>query len=226
MKKIVFFTDCMSISPEELDENLMYPGLVEKSGKKYKCIVKGSSGTTTEDSLNDIDDALNLKPDYIYYGYGVNDALPRGLHRYQRAKIIRLMFKLKISKRGRLFLRKNFLNPLEFLSQYLFKSKYYITEEETRDNVIQIIEKCKKNNVLVSIIGINPVKNYRFRKADVDIIRYNRVLKKICDEYSLEFIDVYKLFTDANLDEVLDVDKFHYSAKGHNLVASEILKRL
>lgn len=222
--KIVFFTDCMSISPNSISDSLKYPQLIAQKYPFCTVVIKGSSGTTTGDSINSLDEILKLSPDLVVYGYGVNDALPRGLYREQRAKLIRAMFKAKLSKKKRLFVRKYFLNPLEYILQFINKPKHYLSKLETENNINTCIEAFKRIESDVIVLNINPVCNYRFVHANRHITNYNDLISKKTLELNVDLVDVFKVLNKNNLDDVLAEDKFHYSELAHQLVANELIE--
>lgn len=224
MMKIVIFTDCMSIGPNYVNDELRYPGIIQEMVLDDEIIVKGASGATTKDSLLVLDEIIKMKPDIVIYGYGINDALPRGLHRHQRAYLIRCMYKLKFPPKTRLFLRRFFLNPLEYILQFFLKPKHYYEISETRKNIEVCIDKVIENHAKAIVLGINPVSNYRFVNSSHYISKYNDTIRELCVEKNVEFINVFEHFMENDVESVLAEDKFHYGHTGHRIVANELIK--
>lgn len=221
--RIVFFTDCMSIGPDYIDESMRYPGLIQKAFPECEIIVRGASGATTQDSVKVLNEIVDLNPDIVVYGYGINDALPRGLHRHQRAFIIKSMYKLKLNKSMRLFLRSYFLNPLEYILQRVVQPKHYFSRVEMRANILHCVETCAKNDAFVIVMSINPVLNYRFVNSDYYIEQYNETIKDLCSEKKIPYVDIFQNFKENYGKRVLANDNFHYGALGHEIAANEII---
>ena len=228
---ILFFTDCMSIGPEYLDASEMYPGLVGKyCEEKYGIqpdidTISGSGETTSEavDKLNEVE-KKGKKFDWIIFAYGINDALPRGLKRSTRGRIIRSMYSLRLNKRIRLFARAFFLNPLEMIMQYIRKPIQYNSILEFTENVKLILTELKRYTDEKPIfISINPILNYRFKNGNFYLKQYNDRIIQELENMNIDCIDVFKLFFNERLRDYLANDKFHYSKLGHQLVASAII---
>lgn len=220
---VVFFTDCMSIGPVEYGSEHLYPYLVMKDqNEEYQVI--GMSGAVTNDSLDVLKKVKSLKPRIVIYGFGVNDALPRGLKRSTRGKIIRTMYKLRFNEKARLFLRKYFLNPLEFICGVFVRNQHYISIDQMKENLDFIAKEIVSIGSECIFINIAPVKNYRFINATKHIEEYNRVIDQVAFENTIKVVDVYNCFRKKNIKEVLAGDKFHYGREGHRLVAGELIK--
>lgn len=221
-KKIVFFTDCISIDPVGVPENERYPGMIAEAYPDIEMVVDGSCGATTEEAVAKVATIIEMKPDVVIFGYGLNDALPRGLHRYQRAAIIRSMYSLKLNNQLRLMARSVFLNPLEFVMQIVAKPKNYFSVDQMIANMDFCIQEMMKQGIRVIVVNINPVGNYRFIHAQKFVEVYNQAISSYCEQNKLPLVDVFELFKNYKYSEVLSEDKFHYSFLGHQLVAAKL----
>ncbi len=223
---IVYYTDCMSISPAELDCSEYYPQLVKRELSDISYEVFAQSGATTTDSLSDLDKIIGLGPELVIYAYGVNDALPRGLQRETRAKLIRYMYNMKLNHVQRLWARKYLLNPLEYISQLIRPIKQYVALDESRNNFLNVMNSCKQSNIDLVVLNIAPVKNYRFINSDKFINNYNDMILAICNEHNVRCIDVFQLFKNEKSSLTLATDQFHYGLRGHVIVSQEIIKSI
>ena len=97
----------------------------------------------------------------------------------------------------------------------------------------KILPSAKNNLEQVFVVSLLPVMEEKFpalgwndRKlyhlAD-DIIKYNKFLKNICEEYKIPFIDLTEMWLSNNPDDLL-FDTSHPNDKGHQLIADEIYK--
>lgn len=232
--KILFFTDCMSIGPDYLDDSKYYPQIIKsyfESNQDENVTIKiiSGSGETTIEALEKLKaiSTLNEKFDAIVFAYGINDALPRGLQRTTRSTIIRNMFKLKFNESIRLFARTFFLNPLEFINQIISTPKFYVTSEQYVNNIIYILNELNKlTNGKIIYISINPILNYRFINGNYFLKNYNDKLKSALSDSKYFFVNLFEMFSSDNYKEYLANDKFHYSELAHKLVAESITKIL
>jgi lysophospholipase L1-like esterase len=231
---ILIFTDCMAIGPVDLNDSYKYPNIIkEYCEKKYEEAVHieviAGSGETTVEALNKLENIKSTGKEYeiIMFAYGINDALPRGIKRSTRGKIIRAMYKLKLNERSRLFARSFFLNPLEFFMQHIRRPLRYNALETFINNSMFILNELKNYCTgQIICISINPVLNYRFVKGNDHIKVYNDKIVETVNSSEFKCVDVFKLFYNENLKTFLDTDMFHYSKSGHRLVADEIIKLL
>lgn len=108
------------------------------------------------------------------------------------------------------------------------KSSIYIND--FRENIIELIEKVKKFSSYILFIGLTKVDDdrvmpvswdYNIRYSNHEIIKYNKELKNICEEKSVEFLDVFDLLSIKDLD-----DGLHPNDSGHQKLCEEILKYL
>ncbi len=100
-----------------------------------------------------------------------------------------------------------------------------VSAEEYQKNMRQIIKIAKKHTKDVVIISLtpvdesitNPFENTYFTNSRVE--EYNEVLKKLCEEEKLPFIDVYHEIKDKT--ELLE-DGLHPNSEGYEMMYSII----
>ncbi len=103
------------------------------------------------------------------------------------------------------------------------------TNEYTRDNIGRIIdltkESCPECNVFVQ--SVYPVVDYRKRKNE-SVIRLNALIKELCSEKGVDYIDLYGKLTDSEgkFSSEYTYDGLHPNVKGYEVVVKEILKFL
>ncbi len=221
--KILFYTDCMAIDAA-VEEPLRYPALLKQHFPDTEIQIVDLDGMTTREALDNLETAIGAKPDIAIYAFGINDALPRGLHRERRGKLIRAMYKMKMSKGMRLAARTWFLNPLEFLLQILAKPKHYFTIEQTLANIDACMVPFQENGIRTALVNINPILNYRFINANRHIQRYNEAITAYCAHNGIPCVDAFSRFMEIGLDRALAPDRFHYSAASHKAVADDLIQ--
>lgn len=219
---VFFLTDCMSIN-EEVPEALRYPDIVRQHFIDLQIHVIGLSGATTNEALEQVRKVSDCHPDVVVYAFGINDALPRGLKRAQRAKLIRTMYKVQMTKALRLAFRTYLLNPLEYVMQHVGKPKHYATDRQMIDNIDHCMKLFKDEGMSSIIINLNPVLNYRFVHANEHIARYNDAIKVYCEENDIAVVDAFSLFYKIGLPKALASDRFHYSKEAHRAVADKLI---
>lgn len=230
--RILLFSDCMSYGcwqPKKSD--VFYGAVMERllNQRGIPAVVENTagSGETTGDSLKRLErDVLTRDFDVLVYQYGINDALPRGLTRSDRGKIIRGMYKAGMNEKMRLWTRTYFLNPLEYLLLKIRGPRFYATRRDTAQNVekiIRTITSYSKREVPFFIVSINPILNYRFGDTIPSIHMYNQVLMRLVKNFDhVFFIDTCSCFLQDDLRSLLDLDLFHLSEKGHMVMAEKI----
>lgn len=223
--KILLYTDCMSINTQ-VDEDRRYPAIVQSAFTLYEVKVIFLSGMTTSESVESLNQALEENADIVVYGFGVNDALPRGLKRVTRGALIRWSYNLKMTKQMRLWYRSFFLNPLEHIMQLFGQTKHYLTIEEMIKNIDKCIMSFRNNGAKTVMINIAPVANYRFIHSSKHIKPYNGAIDQYCLNHDIEQIDAFNLFCNIGIREALGKDKFHYSELGHKAVAEKLIEIL
>ncbi len=81
------------------------------------------------------------------------------------------------------------------------------------------------------VLGITPVtKDLEGKKDNYNCIRnnefvahYNNILKSVCTEYDIDFVDTYSVFTKEN--DLISDDGLHPNTKGHKIIL-EIVKKV
>lgn len=106
---------------------------------------------------------------------------------------------------------------------------YWIEPEKFRGNIAEIIRRAKKiteHIVFMGFEGCEELKTMPVSWADVyytnnAIKQYNQIIKEVCAEQSVPFLDVYELLTPADLE-----DGVHPSIAGHIKIFEAVKKLL
>lgn len=98
-------------------------------------------------------------------------------------------------------------------------------------NCIAIAKQFKAEILLLNILPIadateGKINQYGQLKFDHDIQAYNFKLKKLADEVSCEYLDLYTTFVKKNKAEYLSSDGVHPNSKGHELLYQNIKQKL
>ena len=222
----------MSHSPADLDISLRYPHLLKTALEKahnqeISITIASARGATTFEAIELLNEVKknNITYDMIIVAYGINDALPRGLTRQTRSRLIRLMYTLKLNKTLRLACRYFLLNPLEYCMQYLHRPYFYNDIDTFVNNILCIMDVLNtfSKNKPVYILP-NPISNYRFRDANTYIEKYNSAVTTRLHEKKYPIINTFKVFRSNQLSDYLAADLFHYGPYGHQAVAETLFK--
>ncbi len=221
--KILFFTDCMSIGGG-VPHDLMFPSIVAHNFLLCEIDNVVLDGMTTGEAAQEIEKVVDRCPDIVVFGFGVNDALPRGLRREQRGALIRWTYRVGMSKKIRLAFRTIFLNPLEYAKQVITKPKHYFTIDGMISNIDYCMSAFHERGIQTVLINIAPVLNYRFINALKHIEEYNRAIHGYCKSKSIPVVDAFTIFNEIGPGKALAKDRFHYSEASHKAVAVELIK--
>ena len=234
--RVLVFSDCMSYGcwiPKA--KEAFYPAVLEKllEQEGVGAVVENASGSgeTTGDSLSRLEkDVLTREFDLLVYQCGINDALPRGLTRDQRGRIIRGMYRLGMNEKMRSLARTYFLNPLELVALKLRGPRYYSSVDQTSQNLVHTINRIRNyfNQKMPNfVVSVNPVLNYRFGDAIHHVLACNQALQEVCGSMEdVWYVDTCSAFMREDLPSLLDADKFHLSEKGHLIMAENICGRM
>ncbi len=115
---------------------------------------------------------------------------------------------------------------------YLNREKYILTDSETfMKNVQNIIDICKSytNNIL--FVGLtkvnedftNPISwdnNQSYFNENIE--KYNEKIKEICIENNVEFLDIFNLLDEENI----NIDGIHPNERGHEIIFNNIKRKI
>ena len=115
---------------------------------------------------------------------------------------------------------------------YLNREKYILTDSETfMKNVQNIIDICKSytNNIL--FVGLtkvnedftNPISwdnNQSYFNKNIE--KYNKIIKEICIENNVEFLDIFNLLDEENI----NIDGIHPNERGHEIIFNNIKRKM
>ena len=115
---------------------------------------------------------------------------------------------------------------------YLNREKCILTDSETfTKNIQKIIDICKEytNNIL--FVGLTKV-NEDFTNPiswdnnqsyfNENIKNYNEKIKEICIENNVEFLDIFNLLDEENI----NIDGIHPNERGHEIIFNNIKRKI
>jgi acyl-CoA thioesterase I len=101
--------------------------------------------------------------------------------------------------------------------------KEKIKIEDLKNNIQELINICKIMKKEVIFLGLTPVIEEKVQNRmgskfiNSKISEYNKVIKKVCEENNIEFIDIFDKIKDDMI-----LDGVHPNDKGYNLIAKNI----
>ncbi len=122
------------------------------------------------------------------------------------------------------------INDSQFV---LSENKHRIPPEKYKDNLLELIEKSKQYGVNIIFVGLTPVdsrvdpvpwspdKTYKLEYVKA----YNQILKTLCSEKNIPFIEILSKFTEDQYHELLS-DGLHPSTAGHKIMFEQVYKYL
>lgn len=113
------------------------------------------------------------------------------------------------------------------------------SKEQIASNIQEIVRNIKKNrpHSEVYVLSIFPVRldiyeklypNYASVMSNIEISKTNKLIKNVCKEESVTFIDLHKKLVDKNgdLKDEYTVDGLHISDIGYKVITDELFKYL
>lgn len=108
------------------------------------------------------------------------------------------------------------------------KEKTNVSLEEFKENLKLLVSKSQKINSKIAFVGVPKVDESKVTpipwRTEVfynneNIKKYNQTIKEICNEYKLEFIEVFHLLENDDFS-----DGLHPNTRGHTKLFEEIKK--
>ncbi len=112
----------------------------------------------------------------------------------------------------------------------IIKDKSLVLIKDFKKNIIKLIDKAKQYTPYILFIGLTKVDENRTNPVSWDnninysneeVIKYNEVLKNICKEKVINYLEIFNLLDIKDLD-----DGLHPNNNGHQKLCEEILKYL
>lgn len=119
-------------------------------------------------------------------------------------------------------------------SQYnLSENKHRIPVQQYKNNLLKFAAKAKKYKASLIFVGLTPVdkrvdpipwkKGFAYRTEFVE--KYEKIIKEICVEQNIPFVEVMSKFTKRDYTSLL-IDGLHPNTEGHKIIFEEVKKFL
>ena len=106
--------------------------------------------------------------------------------------------------------------------------------EEFKENIQKLIDLSQKFKSEIVFIGLNPVDesktipipwdiNKSYKNENVQ--KYNEIIKSVCKENNIPFIDIFEQWIRINYKELL-FDGLHPNSKGHQMISDVVIKTI
>lgn len=111
-------------------------------------------------------------------------------------------------------------------SCFIKNEKLFTSPEKFRENIKKLIKISKKYVDKIIFVGLPPVDesktnpiywNPDFFHKNKYIRKYNQIIKSVCKESDVEFIDIFGEWIDSNYKKLLE-DGLHPNSKGHEKI--------
>lgn len=220
MKKILIMTDSLALARigKGEDKHVFYeetwPELVKKCLPVDEFeIQRFSMGHA---SVSDIEKQLKYwrlyEPDVVIFQIGLNDALPRVLHKYElefceKYEYIGLKIKTYVNKFPRLFRR--------------LRNITYFSKEGFRQKILKL-NKFFKNSYFIEMLynkESEPSHLPNYYKKNID--EYTHAMSNIEDIGLIRVNDILNSRNDAFIS-----DGFHLTASGHKIIAEKVIEAI
>jgi len=112
----------------------------------------------------------------------------------------------------------------------IIRDKSLVLIKDFKKNIIKLIDKAKQYTPYILFIGLTKVDENRtnpvlwdnnINYSNEEVIKYNEVLKSICKEKVINYLEIFNLLDIKDLD-----DGLHPNNNGHQKLCEEILKYL
>ncbi len=110
------------------------------------------------------------------------------------------------------------------------KAKAFVPQDEFIDNLKELITQAKKFNTQIVFLGLTPCDEAKTNPCLWDksvaysnefIIKYNAIIKQVCKEYDVYFIDILDSFSKPNFKSLLE-DGLHPNTRGQEKIFDSI----
>lgn len=117
-------------------------------------------------------------------------------------------------------------NDVIFVFEIGLNDTFLVDKQEFENNLLKIIKIAEKYSSKIIFLGLTPVdesktkpvywnnKAFYFNKK---IIQYNNIVKKLCKNKKIFFIEIYDIFNNKNYKSLLE-DGLHPNTNGHELI--------
>jgi len=120
------------------------------------------------------------------------------------------------------------INDSQFVQS---KNSNQVSEEQFKENLEKLIKLARNFTSIIVFVGLTPVDESKttpipwntdkFYKNEY-IQRYNEIIKKVCKNNNLHYIEIFEEFAETNYQELLE-DGLHPNSEGHQKIF-EIVK--
>lgn len=115
-----------------------------------------------------------------------------------------------------------------------FEKKYVVDSELYRENLLTLITIGRKLNVSMLFLTLTPVDesitkiaNHKGKvRRNVDVERYNSIVKSLCSQENIPMVDVYAAFMKTNHIQLLSSDGLHPNNTGHKVIFELVKKHI
>lgn len=106
-----------------------------------------------------------------------------------------------------------------------------VSPEDFEDYYQKVLFYLKEKAIKITVLNITPINEEAGLESisgriNEIIVKYNQIIKKVCDKNSINLIDIYSIFLANNFKDLLDQDGLHPNSSGHQLIFETVVKNL
>jgi lysophospholipase L1-like esterase len=206
---------------------LLASSLVTK-GVDASVIISAEHGTVITEGLRSLErNALRHFPDVVIINYGIVDCTPRLFAKWW-VNYVKMRSPWPIEDTLKVFFRK-ITSGLSNGYLRIIKGRSWVPISVFRKALCMMLDNIRRETmariILVNIPPSTPKRDSAIKGLDEEIVRYNSAIEDIARLKGAFVIDAYRITQKWGVTEILP-EGFHYNARGHALIAEEIVKRL
>lgn len=217
--KLLFLTDSLGeprLSPEPIYDDQVWPRLVASHvDKRYDCYFFSRPGLHTGGMRENLAVQLGAyRPDIIALQIGIVDCSPRAMRENERKVIARLPGPLRTTALR--LIRENYARLIAW------RDITYVSEPSFRENLDALRAHFVEARFIALPIGLaNTAYKQRNPLIERNITRYNQAL---ADVFGADY--VAETFDGVDIEQFYLSDNHHLSARGHQVYADAVMRRL
>lgn len=201
---------------------------LSKMGLDVSVRIMAEHGTIITEGLKRIEkNVIQHFPGIVIINYGIVDCTPRLFPKFL-VDFVKEPSPRMISNCTRVLLRKT-VSFIGSIYLKVIKGAAWVSPSVFRRSLLMMVEKVQNETmadiILINIVPASAERDIQIKGLNDNILKYNAIIREITALKNTALIDICSLAKEIGIQKILPTD-FHYNAKGHQVIAEEILKML